>query len=389
MDEPTQPAELTGPISSTVRRWRRLATRHDVRWSELLLIALNLYGLRGNSTQGMRLHILSEDEEFMTVLPADRVTSPFSLRAHVDPSSPQHGLSELCIDGTPVAEIIEAEPGDEVRGYLRANGTAATLQLDGGSEASELVKHYREVLRALVSDLPGEDDGTRGLHEIMLSAASARDEAVVVDHLAAIKDAMEAEGLDGDTTLGVLTASLRSEAAFTELAERVGSILLFLTTESVDGAEPTAEASAEAAAVAAATEAAAAADPIAEPPTAHHGAVPERLATILSAAREAGHRTSFTYTVGSEPLDEMREWLLPLAEQTTLWPSLTILPAETPVDDSQHVAAPDDRLDFFLEARSLLEQIFAPTELRPQPWRCYRGLWYRQHAGEPLEGPYV
>ncbi len=85
----------------------------------------------------------------------------------------------------------------------------------------------------------------------------------------------------------------------------------------------------------------------------------------------------------------MRAWLLPLAEQTTMWPSLAILPAETPVDDSQHVAAPDERLDFFLEARSLLEQIFAPTELRPEPWRCYRGLWYRQHAGEPLAGPYV
>ncbi|WP_157930853.1 hypothetical protein [Glycomyces xiaoerkulensis] len=365
MDEPTQPADTAGPISSTVRRWRRLAVRHDLQWSELLLIALNLYGLRGNDTEGMRLRINSEDQEFMMVLPADRVTSPFSLRAHVDPSSPQHGLSELCVDGTPVAEIIEAEPGDEVRGYLRAEGTAATLQFLEDAAQGELVKHYRDLLQALSSDR--NDDGTsHRFDEVMLAAIHAHDEALVVDHLKAVREAMTAEGLPESTTLGVLTPALRSREAFAELADRVGPMLVFLTTESY---EDTAE--------------------VQDEQSGSGVRQSERLAEILAAAREAGHRTSFTYTVGGEPLDEMRAWLLPLAEQTTLWPSLTIHPAETPVDDSQHVAAPDERLDFFLEARSLLEQIFAPTELRPEPWRCYRGLWYRQHAGEPLDGPYV
>lgn len=375
MEEPTQPADSVGPISSTVRRWRRLAVRHDLQWSELLLIALNLYGLRGNNTEGMRLRGNSEGEEFMTVLPADRATSPFSLRAHVDPSSPQHGLSELCVDGTPVAEIIEAEPGDEVRGYLRADGTAATLVLRNETEAQDLVKNYRDLLQALSSDLT--DDGTpHQFHEVMLTALHTHDEAVAVEHLIAVREAMTAEGLPESTTLGVLTPALHSEAAFAELAEKAGSVLLFLTTESFE--EHRLEAATDS------TPEAADADPIST------AAQPsERLADILEAARAAGHRTSFTYTVGSEPLDEMRAWLLPLAEQTTMWPSLAILPAETPVDDSQHVAAPDERLDFFLEARSLLEQIFAPTGLRPEPWRCYRGLWYRQHAGEPLAGPYV
>ncbi|GAA1688711.1 hypothetical protein GCM10009830_40370 [Glycomyces endophyticus] len=352
--------------------------RHDLEWSELLLIALNLYGLRGNNTEGMRLRLNSEDEEFMLVLPADRATSPFSLRAHVDPSSPQHGLSELCVDGTPVAEIIEAEPGEEVRGYLRADGTAATLLLQTGVESSGLVKCYQDLLEALASDLA--DDGEQHLFdEVTLSASGALDEQLIVEHLLAVRAAMTAEGLPESTTLGVLTPALRSKAAFNELAEKVGPVLLFLTTETYK------DDSTELAAEPIVPQDAAAADPLS--PAASHQS--ERLSEILSAAREAGHRTSFTYTVGSEPLDEMRAWLLPLAEQTTMWPSLTILPAETPVDDSQHIAAPDERLDFFLEARRLLEQIFAPTHLRPQPWRCYRGLWYRQHAGEHLEGPYV
>ncbi|WP_199043264.1 hypothetical protein [Glycomyces salinus] len=276
----------------------------------------------------------------------------------MDRSSPQHGLTELCVDGTPVVEIIEAEPGEEVRGYLRADGTAATVIFQEGTDSAELTKSYRDLLQALASDLA--DDGTaHQIKEVMLSAGQAHDEAVVVEHLVAVREAMSAEGLPQETTLGVLTSALHTQEAFAELAENVGPILLFLTTESfAEDSEGEA-------------------------------AQPEELAQVLSAARAAGHRTSFTYTVGADPLDEMRAWLLPLAEQTTVWPSLTILPAETPVDDSQHIAAPDERLDFFLEARSLLEQIFAPTELRPEPWRCYRGLWYREHAGEPLEGPYV
>lgn len=377
MEEPTLPADSAGPISSTVHRWRRLAVRHDLEWSELLLIALNLYGLRGNNTEGMRLRLNSEDEEFMLVLPADRATSPFSLRAHVDPSSPQHGLSELCVDGTPVAEIIEAEPGEEVRGYLRADGTAATLLLQTEPEDDDLVKCYRDLLQALASDL--SEDEPHVFDEVTLSAGATHDEALVVEHLTAVREAMTAEGMPESTTLGVLTPALRSRSAFNELAAKVGPVLLFLTTETFEDEEPAESAEPSV------PEAAAAADPLV-PPASRQS---ERLSEILSAAREAGHRTSFTYTVGSEPLDEMRAWLLPLAEQTTLWPSLTILPAESPVDDVQHVAAPDERLDFFLEARRMLEQIFAPTQLRPQPWRCYRGLWYRQHAGEHLDGPYV
>ena len=400
-------------LSSTVRRWRRLARRHEIGWSETLLIALNLYGLRGNNPRGMRLRIetdkkiaqeLADDTEgaaesdksestsqenqdsppdtsetepgfdgtFMTVLPADRPTSPFSLRAYVDPSSPQHGDSELCVDGTRVAQIVEAHEGEEVSGYLRADGTAATMQLATDVDQSELLDHYRSILKLLGDDVKYSPAGEAGLSEVMLTAAGCRDETLVIEHLVALREAMTAEGINTEATIGVLTSAIRSAQGFQDLYQRAGEVLVFFATETVVPQLVSGRVSADDTGAISVAEMNA-----------------EEIADVLASAKEAGHRTSFTYTIGCEPLDELRDQLLPLAMYTTVWPSLTILPAETPADDSQHVAPPEERLDFFLQARSLLEQIFAPTQLRPQPWRCYRGLWYREHASDELPGPWV
>jgi hypothetical protein len=46
-------------------------------------------------------------------------------------------------------------------------------------------------------------------------------------------------------------------------------------------------------------------------------------------------------------------------------------------------------LEFYLAARRTLEQIFAPSGLRPESWRNYRPLWYFEFAGAPLDGPRI
>ncbi|WP_156937580.1 hypothetical protein [Haloglycomyces albus] len=360
--------EAEGPISSTVRRWRRLATRHNVEWSELVLIALNLYGLRGTNPESLRLRLLAEDDEYLTVVQANKTTSPFSLRAHVSPTSPQHGLRELCVDGTTVAEIIDVEPSETVRGYLRANGTAANLNPPQSNDYDQIVQHYRQTLRLLAHEAP-ESDGPEYIKEVAFNAHDDAhgdmDSAEVVLHLTALREAMTSEDVPNSATISVLTTAFDSDSDFQGIRQKLGPLLLLVDVDNRM--------------------------------TSYHSeidvetALPEAetLAKTLKAASDANIETSFTLTVGHQSLNVIKDWILPLAEQTTVWPSLTIHPAETASDESQHVAAPDERLDFFLEARKLFEQIFAPTGLKPEPWRCYRGLWYRQFAGEPLEGPYV
>ncbi|HZE37389.1 MAG TPA: hypothetical protein VE172_01115 [Stackebrandtia sp.] len=332
--------------SATVHQWRHLANRHQVGWGETLLIALNIHGLRSHGDAGdtIRLKVRPPDTEvFQVVVPAGRDTSPFT----VDDT-------ELRVDGTPVAEVVDVRADNAVSGYLRAGGRAATVHpYAGGDETGTGAQEaYSRLLADLAISLP-PDMTLSDVEEVTVSAGRYPNEDEAIADLTNLRTAMSS--LDMDARIGVLSSVVRTEEAMNRLADQVAPFTLFL-----DADYPS-----------------------------HGTAEAGPLSQVLAAARGRGHETSFTYTVGNDPLDVMREQLLPLAQYTTVWPSLYILQTPTSDEDAAHIAQPADRLDFFLQARTMLERIFAPTSLVPQPWRCYRGLWYREYSGEPLPGPWI
>ncbi|ADD44734.1 hypothetical protein [Stackebrandtia nassauensis] len=331
--------------SATVHQWRHLANRHQVGWGETLLIALNIHGLssHGDGPGTIRLKVRPpETEVFQVVIPTGRETSPFTI---VD--------KDLCVDGTPVAEVVDARVDHAVGGYLRAGGRAATIHPYAGSSdagSPDTREGYSRLLADLAISLPAGLT-LADIDEVTVSASAYNSESEAIDDLADLRSAMA--GLDMNARIGLLSSVVRSETGMQRLAEEVAPFALFLDADFPGGAEET------------------------------------PLPDVLANARACGHDTSFTYTVGNDPLDVMREQLLPLAQYTTVWPSLFILQTPSSDEDGAHIAEPEQRLDFFLQARTMLERIFAPTPLVPQPWRCYRGLWYREHAGEPLPGPWI
>lgn len=331
--------------SATVHQWRHLANRHQVGWGETLLIALNIHGLRshGDGPGTIRLKVRPpEAEVFQVVIPTGRETSPFTIAE-----------TELCVDGTPVAEVVDARVDHAVGGYLRAGGRAATIHPYAGSAdagTADTREGYSRLLADLAISLPAGMT-LADIDEVTVSASAYPSEAQAIDDLADLRSAMA--GLDMSARIGLLSSAVRSEAGMRRLAEEVAPFALFLDAD--------------------------------YPGTGQEAPLPE----VLANARSCGHDTSFTYTVGNDPLDVMREQLLPLAQYTTVWPSLFILQTPSSEEDAAHIAEPEQRLEFFLQARTMLERIFAPTSLQPQPWRCYRGLWYREYSGEPLPGPWI
>ena len=332
------------PTAATVHQWRHLAHRHQISWDETLLIALNIHGLHshGDAAATVRLKVQPpETEVFQLVVPAGRATSPFTVAD-----------GELRVDGTPVAAVVDLRSDSSVGGYLRAGGRAATIHPYAGGEATgadSVEAAYTRLLADLAISLP-VGNTLADLTEVTVSAVTDYDsEAAAIDDLVTLRTAMSR--LDMTARIGLLSSMVRSAEAMERLSAEVAPFTLFLNADhDLDTA-------------------------VAE--------------QVLANARNHGHLTSFTYTVGNDPLDVMRDRLLPLAQYTTVWPSLNILQTPTPDAEAGHIAEPEERLNFFLQARTMLERIFAPTDLKPEPWRNYRGLWNRECAGEPLPGPWI
>lgn len=342
--DPTEGRSLT---SETVHQWRHLAHRHQIGWGETLLIALNIHGLRNHADTGTKVRLKvqpPEDEFYQLVIPTGVKTSPFTVED-----------SQLLVDGTAVARVSEVRGDTAVGGYLRAGGRAATIHpfADGDTDAQAAEAGYSRLLADLAISLPAGNT-LADLDEVTVTASRYADEEAAITDLSRLRTAMA--GLDMTARIGLLSSIVRSEEGLRQLADSVAPFTLFLDADDTEDEDP---------------------------------AVAGDTARVLAAARSFGHDTSFTYTVGLEPLDVLRERLLPLAQYTTVWPSLYILQTDDPNSVGEHVAEPADRLDFFLQARTMLERIFAPTSLVPEPWRCYRGLWYREYSGDPLPGPWI
>lgn len=105
----------------------------------------------------------------------------------------------------------------------------------------------------------------------------------------------------------------------------------------------------------------------------------------MDLARRLGHEVNFSYIVGMEPLQVVEEHFRYFRDHVNKFPTINTFQKHrfqgpTLMDPSA------DRLEYFLEARQILERLFAETGLRPLPWEDYRSLWFLTFGKEALHG---
>jgi len=105
----------------------------------------------------------------------------------------------------------------------------------------------------------------------------------------------------------------------------------------------------------------------------------------MDLARKLGHEVNFSYIVGMEPLWVMEEHLRSFIDHVNKFPTINTFQKHkfqgpTLMDPSA------DRLEYFLDVRQILEQLFDGTGLRPLPWEDYRSLWFLTFGKEALHG---
>jgi hypothetical protein len=362
---------MTATVESTaLARWECLASDHDVAWTDLLLIALNVYGIRTPAGARVRidLHAPDEPEPRLVVVPSGRPESPFELVG-----------GALVVEGREVARVDRTVADDAVPGYLRCwdgeRWRAATLNPNSRSRCTgcafcpttledavdprlRVDDEIAALLAGLAAELPPGSSLT-DLTEVTISTGCFHTEGAALDHLRTVRRVLDDHGMR--PRIGLLSSVLRSQEAFDTIAREVGPFLLYLTAECTSRRDVLLKES-------------------------KASLRPEEMPALLARARAAGLDTSFTYVVGLDPYAEMRNFLRTLLPQVTVFPSVQVYQAHTPLMDV--LRAPDAvDLSYYLRIRREVEERCSVRGLVPERWRCYRPLWYTTYAGTPLMGP--
>jgi hypothetical protein len=346
---------------------RALAERHEVPVEDVLLIAVNLWGV-SSAHQRHRARVtvrLSSRPEvaWMAIVPLNARRSPFSLR----------GL-DLFLGEERVGQVGGIDTDEALGGYFRDNGRAATLNPNGRSrcvgcafcpntlEAAADPRLSEETdLNALLAAM-GELHplGTlSGVREVTVSTGCFEREDAAVEHLMALRTTLGKHR--SSPRIGLLTSVVRSPQALGRISELVAPFVLRLTAECFDRRDLLLKAS-------------------------KARLRPEEMPPILRAAQHAGLSTSFTYVVGLDSVEEMRRGVESLIGHVDEFPNFQVYQAHNSI--MEVLRAPGSGvLDFYLRARTELERIVGSSGLRPKPWECYRSLWYFTFAGERLPLP--
>jgi hypothetical protein len=362
---------MTATVDATpLTRWQSLAADYEVAWTDLLLLALNVYGIRTPIGARVRLDLQlpDEPESRLIVVPSGRNDSPFVLENN-----------RLRAYGRWIADVGRGVVDDAVPGYLRCwDGTrwrAATLNPNSRSRCTgcafcptsleaavdprlRLDDEIAGLLAGLAAELPA-GGSLADIEDVTISTGCFHNEAAALEHLRTVRRVLSDHGMR--PRIGLLSSVLRSTEAFEAVAADVGPFLLYLTAECTSRRDVLLKAS-------------------------KASLRPEEMPALLGRARAAGLDTSFTYIVGLDPYEEMREFLRGLIPEVTVFPSIQVYQSHTTLMDL--LRAPEaDTLPYYLRMRHELEQVLAPRHLVPERWRCYRPLWYTTFAGTRLTSP--
>ncbi|MGC4950098.1 hypothetical protein ACLQ2N_28350 [Streptomyces sp. DT224] len=331
---------------------------------DVILIAVNLHGISsGHDRPRARVNLRltrRPDVPWQIIVPLNRPASPFHLRGE-----------ELWLNGEMIAHVERIDADEAVGGYFRNDGRAATLNPNARSrcvgcgwcpntlEAAADPRLQEEeglddLLRALGEQHPRRN--LAELTEVTVSTGCFEREGAALAHLTALRPALERA--DVQARIGFLSSVLRSDEAFETIAAQVSPFVLRLTIEHFT----------RRAALMKATKA---------------DLQPEQMPDLLARARAAGLDTSYTYIVGLDPMEDLVRGVATLSDVINAFPNFQTFQAHTVLMQGMRTPGAET-LDYYLQARTSIEQAMASTGLRPVGWECYRPLWYFTYAGEDL-----
>ncbi|MBI2547160.1 MAG: hypothetical protein HYW23_01800 [Candidatus Aenigmarchaeota archaeon] len=114
----------------------------------------------------------------------------------------------------------------------------------------------------------------------------------------------------------------------------------------------------------------------------------EQAKAVLSLSKEMGFTTCFSYVLGLESLQAVSDGMKDFAPHITRIPVINIFQPHLP--SQSKLLSPEARsLEYFLDARKMLESVFGSIGYKPNTWENYRSPWYLKFGDEYLTGARV
>jgi hypothetical protein len=356
---------MTSALLGDRREVKALASDWAVPEEDVLLIALNKCGVRSHIPKPrmrIQLRLRSRPEEpIFLILSLGRLDSPFRLDE-----------DKISLFGETVADIESLEDDDAVLGYFRNGRRVLTLNSNARSQcvgcafcpntmeaASDprlaALDDLDSYLSALVSDFALGD--LSGVDKVTICTGCFHYEQLALEHLREVRTAMTHHGCTG--WIHFLSSVLTSADGLAAASE-IGPFHLTVTVECF-GRRPEILKKSKA------------------------KLSPDDVEDVLRRAGEHGVIADYTYIVGLDPLDLAHHHLSRYVPLTTTFPRFQIFQPHSAFMD-RYVTSGGGRMEYYLSMRSMIENLFKDTDLRPRSWENYRPLWYFSFAGEPLDG---
>lgn len=343
---------------------KTLSNKYSVPEVDVLLIALNRYGLRANIPDKrirFKLKLNCINEVFYLAVCINTFPSPYILGEN----------NELMLNNEVIGQIFDIEKDTCDSSYFRRNKTEITLNSNMRSQChgctfcgtynldpddkvdmsdegkiADFVVDYMK--RNKVNDLSD-------LLRVTICTGCFSDEMELVKHIISVYRVFKEFGFSN--RIHYIGSQIRSDEAMQVIKDSIPFFSLSLTVECFSKREIRMRKEKASLDI-------------------------DTIHEILSKSLSKGFSTKYLYIVGLDTIEDLRKGIITLADCVNRLPLFQIMQNYVEAHEYERVQEARD-IEYYLEARKIIESIFG-LNMKPRSWENYRGLFYTQYHDMPL-----
>lgn len=356
---------MTIPIIS-LDKINDLSSKYSIPITDTLLVAINRYGIKANILDKrlrFKLKLSTCDEIFYMATCVNTLDSPFFL----------NNQKQLLMNNEIIGFVFDVEKDTCDATYFRRNKTELTLNSNMRSSCSGCtfcgtynldpddrvdMSDENKIAAFLESYLKkNKVDSLKDLVRVTICTGCFKDESSLVKHILNIYKVFNEFGFN--KRIRYIGSQIRTDDAMELIQNKIPYFSLSLTVECFSNREQRMRK--EKASL--------------DMPT---------ISNILRRSQEHGFSTNYLYIVGLDELSVLESGISELAHYVNRMPIFQIMQNYVREHEEQRVNEARE-LEYYLQARKIIERQFKDAQFYPRSWENYRGLFYTVYQDKPFK----